>query len=73
VGSFVAYTRGFLNRHGHYASNMAVAQGTVKAIHYLDRGIILADIEWNKPALPKRVSVKNLTRTQALFSANGNV
>jgi hypothetical protein len=37
----------------------------VKLLHHLDEGIILADIEWNKPGLPKRVNVKNLTKTEA--------
>jgi hypothetical protein len=42
---------------------MPSAQGKVKAVHRLDKGIILADIEWNQPGLPKRVDVKNLTKT----------
>ena len=62
VGDSVAYSASFLNRQNQYPSNMQSAQGKVKALHYLDKGIVLADIEWNKPGLPKRVNAKNLTR-----------
>jgi hypothetical protein len=65
VGDTVAYSERFLDRHSHYFSAMPSAQGTVNALHCLDGGIILADIEWNKPGLPKRVNVNNLTRAQA--------
>jgi hypothetical protein len=47
---------------------MPSAQGKVKVLHRLDTGVILADIAWNKPGLPKRVNVKNLTKTQAAAS-----
>ena len=62
VGDSVDYSDSFLNRQNQYPSNMPSAQGKVKALHYLDKGIVLADIEWNKPGLPKRVNAKNLTR-----------
>ena len=61
VGDSVAYTDTFLDRNSRYPSDILSAQGMVKALHYLDRGLILADIEWDKPGLPKRVNVKNLT------------
>jgi hypothetical protein len=64
VGDTVAYTEAFLDRQNHHPSDMPAAQGQVKALHYLDKGVILADIEWNKSGLPKRVNIKNLTRTQ---------
>ena len=60
VGDTVAYTKSFLDRHSQYPSYMSVARGNVNALHTIDKGIILADIEWDKPGLPKRVNVRNL-------------
>ena len=65
VGDTVAYSENFLDRHNRYPTNMPAAQGRVKALHRIEGGLILADIDWNKRGLPKRVNVKNLTRTQA--------
>jgi hypothetical protein len=65
VDDTVAYSDAFLNRQNRYPSDMPSAQGKVKILHRLDNGIILADIEWNKPGLPKRVNVKNLTKSEA--------
>jgi hypothetical protein len=61
VGAIVAYTKAFLSRHNHYSSDMPTAQGRITALHQLDNGTILADIQWNKPGLPKRVNLKHLT------------
>jgi hypothetical protein len=65
VSDTVAYSKTFLNRQNHYPSDMPSAQGTIRALHYLEGGIILADIEWKTPGLPKRVNIKNLTKTEA--------
>ena len=65
VGDSVAYTDSFLDRNSRYPSDMPSAQGKVKALHYLASGMILADIEWNKTGLPKRVNVKNLAAKKA--------
>jgi hypothetical protein len=65
VGDSVAYSQTFLDRQNRTPANMPSAQGKVKALHRLQSGIILADIEWNKPGLPKRVNIKNLTKTEA--------
>lgn len=62
VGDTVAYTRNFLDRHSQYRSDMPIARGKVRALYQLKSGVTLADIEWNKPGLPKRVNVRNLTR-----------
>jgi hypothetical protein len=61
VGNHVAYTESFLDRHSRYHNNMGSAQGKVVALHYLKTGVILADIEWDMPGLPKRVNIKYLT------------
>jgi len=67
VGDTVAYSDSFLDRPNRYPSDMPSAQGKVRLLHRLDNGIVMADIEWDKPGLPKRVNVKNLVSI-----ANGN-
>jgi hypothetical protein len=62
VGDTVAYTDSFIDRHSRYHNEMQSAQGKVKALHQLQSGSVLADINWNKPGLPKRVNIKNLTK-----------
>lgn len=62
IGDTVAYSDSFLDRNSRYPNNMLAARGQVTALHYLDKGIILADVQWDKPGLPKRVNAKNLTR-----------
>lgn len=65
VGDTVAYTQVFLDRQ-HVGAEVAMsAQGKVIALYRLDNGILLADIEWNTPGLPKRVSTKHLIKTEA--------
>jgi hypothetical protein len=60
AGDTVAYAESFLARQNKCPSEMPVARGEVIALHTLYNGSILADIEWDKPGLPKRVNVKNL-------------
>ena len=55
VGETVAYSHNFLDRQNQIVTNMQLAQGKVIALHRLHTGIVLADIEWNMPGLPKRV------------------
>ena len=62
VGGTVAYNQEFLDRNNRYPNDLPTAQGKVKALHRLDNGIVLADIDWSTPGLPKRVNVKNLCR-----------
>jgi hypothetical protein len=62
VGDTVAFTDGYIDRHSQYPNDLKSAQGQVKTLHRLKSGIILADIDWNKPGFPKRVSLKNLTK-----------
>jgi len=62
IGDTIAYSQSFLDRQNRYPTNMPTAQGKVKALHKIQSGTILADIEWNKRDLPKRVDVKNLTK-----------
>lgn len=64
IGDTIAYAQPFLDRHSRYPSALPAARGTVTALHRLQNGSILADIEWNKPHLPKRVNIKNLMRVK---------
>ena len=68
VGDTVAYSQSFLNRQNQFPDNMLSARGRVIVLHLLDKGIIMADIEWNKPGLPKRVDIKNLVKAKATES-----
>jgi hypothetical protein len=61
VGAIVAYTQAFLSRHNHYLGGMPSVHGRVTALDQMDNGNVLADIQWNKPGLPKRVNTKHLT------------
>src|SRR5438128_2726915 len=61
VDDIVAYTDSFLDRHSRFHIDMPAAIGTVKALHHV-RTLTFADVEWNKPGLPKRVNVKYLNK-----------
>lgn len=63
IGDIVSYNHTFIDRNSRYPNDLQSAQGKVMALHKLGTGIVLADIDWNKPGLPKRVNVKNLTNT----------
>jgi hypothetical protein len=62
IGDTVACGQTFIERHGRYSGSMTYARGKVNALHRVAGGIILADIDWNPPGLPKRVDVKNLIK-----------
>ena len=68
IGDTVAFHPAYLDRHSRHYANMASALGKVIALHRLRTGVILADIDWNKPSLPKRVNIKNLSTTTASLS-----
>jgi|GEM_PF-6624071 len=59
VDDTVVYTDSFLDRHSRFHIHMQSAIGTVKARHHV-RTLTFADVECNKPGLPKRVNVKYL-------------
>lgn len=65
VGDTVAYTKDFHDRQHVGVASAVSAQGKLMALHHLESGIVLAEIEWNKPGLPKRVNIKHLTKTEA--------
>jgi len=63
IGDTVAYTDAYLDRQSRFHPDMRSAQGKITALHSLKDGGILADIEWNRRGLPKRVNIKNLSNT----------
>lgn len=63
IGDNVTYSHTFIDRHSRYPNDMQSAQGKVRALHKLESGLVMADIDWDTPGLPKRVNVKNLTST----------
>ncbi len=65
IADTVAYTPAFLSRRRQYPNAMSSALGIVMALHYLRDGTVLAEIQWNKPDLPKQAYVKNLIRVQS--------
>jgi hypothetical protein len=67
IGDIVALNEMFVDRHSGYANSMPFARGKVTAMHHLDK-VILADIEWDRPGLPKRINVKNLTTEKGIAS-----
>ena len=65
VGDTVAYSVSFIGRQHVCPSDLPFARGKVKALHRLDSGVILADIEWDIRGMPKRVNIKNVTKAKA--------
>jgi hypothetical protein len=68
VGDIVALSKAFIERQSWYAKSMPRPRGEVTAVLYVDK-VILADVEWDKPGIPKRINVKNLTTAKALAPA----
>jgi hypothetical protein len=66
VGDTVAYSKKFLQSTGQYTGDVPHARGKVTALVPLGKEITLAEIEWDKPDLPGRVNVKNLTTIQGI-------
>jgi len=60
VGDIVGYSKQFLQSTGQYTGDAPFARGQVVALHPLG-DIILAEIQWDKPDLPDRVNVRNLS------------
>jgi hypothetical protein len=61
VGDIVGYSKAFLQSTGQYTGDAPFARGKVITLEPLGTDIILAEIEWDKPDLPSRVNVKNLS------------
>ncbi len=66
VGEIVGYSKAFLQSTGQYTGDAPFARGKVIALHPLGAETILAQIEWDKPDLPDRVNVKNLSTVRQI-------
>jgi hypothetical protein len=66
IGDTVGYSKSFLQSTGQYTGDAPFARGMVIALVPLGTEIILAEIEWDKPDLPTRVNVKNLSTVRQI-------
>jgi hypothetical protein len=66
VGDVVGYSKAFLRSTGQYTGDAPFARGKVTALHPLGTETILAEIDWDKPDLPSRVNVKNLSTVRQI-------
>ncbi len=60
VGDKVGYSVQFLKSIGMLHGDMAAARGVIESINAIGSEIQLAEINWGKHDMPKRVNVKNL-------------
>lgn len=61
AGDTVAFAPAYLKRVGLYFPDMALARGVVNALYRLPNGWVIADVAWDRPRMPKRIMVANLT------------
>ena len=62
VGDTVMYSKAWLRSTGQFTGDICFAKGKVTGLKTLGKELVLAEIEWDKPDLPERVNVKNLSR-----------
>jgi len=63
-GDTVTLTQSFMDRHGLHRDSMTFIRGKVTAVHRISVSLFMADIEWNRPGLSKRLNVKNLVKVE---------
>ena len=61
AGDTVAYSKQWLRSTGQMTGDAPFARGQVTGLVSLG-SLVLAEIAWDKPDLPTRVNVKNLSR-----------
>ena len=66
VGDTVAYSQSFLQSIGQFTGDMPRARGKVTSLVPISKEVTLAEIDWDKPDLPHRVNVKNLTTKKGI-------
>ena len=66
VGDTVAYSRQFLRSIACHTGDMPRAKGKVTALVPVGKEVMLAEIDWDRPDLPRRVNVKNLCRSSSI-------
>jgi hypothetical protein len=65
VGDTVGYSKAFLQSTGQYTGDVPFARGKVTALHGAGE-TVLAEIQWDRPDLPSRVHVKNLSTVRRI-------
>jgi hypothetical protein len=63
VGDQVRYSRNWLQSTSTFTGDLPRAKGTVTAIKDLG-SLKIATIDWDKPDLPERVNVANLSKVK---------
>lgn len=66
VGDTVGYSKQFLQSIGQYTGDAPLARGVVTALHPVSSELTLVEIEWNKPDLPSKVNIKNLSAVRQI-------
>jgi hypothetical protein len=66
IGDKVAYSKAFLQGTGQYAGDVPHARGKVAGLKQLGTELTIADNEGDRPGLPDRVNVKNLTTVKQI-------
>lgn len=62
----VGYSKQFLQSTGQYTGDVPFARGKVTSLLPLGSETVLAEIDWDKPDLPPRVNVKNLSTVKQI-------
>jgi hypothetical protein len=65
-GDTVGYSKTFLQSTGQFTGDAPFARGKVIALHRIGQETLLAEIEWDRPGLPDRVNVRNLSTTRQI-------
>jgi hypothetical protein len=63
-GNAVAYSQSYIHRQNLQNPKLSTARGTVKALNRIAGGVLLAEVFWDTPGLPKRVYAKDLIRVE---------
>ena len=62
----MGYSKAFLQSTGQYTGDVPFARGQVTALHPVGSETLLAEIEWDRPDLPPRVNVRNLSTVRQI-------
>lgn len=66
AGDTVGYSKAFLQSTGQLTGDVPLARGSVIALHTIGQDVVLAEINWDRPGLPERVNVRNLSTTRQI-------
>lgn len=66
VGDRIGYSKAFLQSTGQYTGDVPLARGEVTGLTTLGKDTTLAVIAWDRPGLPERVNVKNLSTVRTI-------